>query len=638
MKKIIIVLVLLCIVGLIWGDKISKLERIETQTRIERLERTISSTRTDNPWEIWDDFFVGDNWDTTDVNYAPFNFYWQNSLSQSLYLASEINKFGTITAVEYIFDAVGDINEPKPIKIWIATTTKSSFDDDDDWIDYDQFTLVYDGLLDTAGNVFPILIPFDEPFEYTSGNLVIMTNRMWDTEYFSSNNRYQHCNTANIRTLAIQCDDDEIDPTDHSEFGSIGYLTMPNMFLWFAKPEHDLSIYDVYLLDGRFVEVNMPVEIHIGVTNVGLSTAPAYTVKLLLSTTAGDLEIGSLDRTNLESGEYDDGVIFFWEPTVTGKFYLFARVIYAADENSANNETYLCEVWVLPEFIESYIGGWDFDTTCSIPFNYYWSNSLNQTIYLSDEVDCFGEISAIRYEFFGEGDIHAGIPVKVWMATTTKTNFVDEDDWIPLEQFQLVYEGPLNVDKQGYQSIFILLDESFNYSSDNLVIMTNRTWTDDWFSSYNTWTITVTDGENRSIVANCDDETINPATWNVTPFIVQGFPDIGIYFFDRSLDDIDVPSPVSKNQLSQNYPNPFNPTTNIQFSVDKGQETNVTIEVFNIRGQKVKTLVNENFSSGEHSVVWNGDDENGRSVGSGIYFYRMQTENFTETKKMILMK
>ncbi|MCL2065384.1 MAG: T9SS type A sorting domain-containing protein [Candidatus Cloacimonetes bacterium] len=88
--------------------------------------------------------------------------------------------------------------------------------------------------------------------------------------------------------------------------------------------------------------------------------------------------------------------------------------------------------------------------------------------------------------------------------------------------------------------------------------------------------------------------------------------------------------------LHSNYPNPFNPETTISFSV--AVESHVSIVIFNIRGQKARTLVNSNHSAGNHSVVWNGKDENGQDVGSGIYFYQMQTNDYVTTRKMVLMK
>ena len=88
--------------------------------------------------------------------------------------------------------------------------------------------------------------------------------------------------------------------------------------------------------------------------------------------------------------------------------------------------------------------------------------------------------------------------------------------------------------------------------------------------------------------------------------------------------------------LSRNYPNPFNPETTISYSLkDNGF---VSIEVYNVLGQKVKTLVNNNVVAGPHQVTWKGHDDNNKNVSSGIYFYRMKTGNYTSTKKMILMK
>jgi hypothetical protein len=91
-----------------------------------------------------------------------------------------------------------------------------------------------------------------------------------------------------------------------------------------------------------------------------------------------------------------------------------------------------------------------------------------------------------------------------------------------------------------------------------------------------------------------------------------------------------------RTELYTNYPNPFNPTTKIEFGIKQSEF--VVIEVFNLKGQKIKTLVKGNFEAGNHSIVWNGEDEVGRIVSSGIYFYRMQTNDYTSIKKMLLMK
>ncbi len=89
-------------------------------------------------------------------------------------------------------------------------------------------------------------------------------------------------------------------------------------------------------------------------------------------------------------------------------------------------------------------------------------------------------------------------------------------------------------------------------------------------------------------------------------------------------------------ELKGNYPNPFNPTTNIEFSLKKAGR--VELVVYNITGQKVRTLVNEEMDADHHMITWNGKDDRGNTVSSGTYFYRLQTSEYTQTKKMLMLK
>ncbi len=84
------------------------------------------------------------------------------------------------------------------------------------------------------------------------------------------------------------------------------------------------------------------------------------------------------------------------------------------------------------------------------------------------------------------------------------------------------------------------------------------------------------------------------------------------------------------------FPNPFNPTTTINYSLNENSK--VSLNIYNIQGQKVKQLVNDHLSAGQHSVIWNGKDDNSKFVSSGIYFYKLKTANFENTKRMILLK
>jgi len=92
----------------------------------------------------------------------------------------------------------------------------------------------------------------------------------------------------------------------------------------------------------------------------------------------------------------------------------------------------------------------------------------------------------------------------------------------------------------------------------------------------------------------------------------------------------------NKYALYQNYPNPFNPSTVITYSIVN--PANVKIEVFNIVGEKVATLVNQVQTAGVHSLVWNSKNDNGVSVNSGVYLLKMQSGNFSQVQKMLLLK
>jgi hypothetical protein len=88
--------------------------------------------------------------------------------------------------------------------------------------------------------------------------------------------------------------------------------------------------------------------------------------------------------------------------------------------------------------------------------------------------------------------------------------------------------------------------------------------------------------------------------------------------------------------LSQNYPNPFNPTTQIEFALPT--KSLVSLEIYNVLGQKVRTLVDGVMAAGYKSVTWDGTDQSGQAVTSGTYFYKLTTADKVFTKKMTMLK
>jgi len=88
--------------------------------------------------------------------------------------------------------------------------------------------------------------------------------------------------------------------------------------------------------------------------------------------------------------------------------------------------------------------------------------------------------------------------------------------------------------------------------------------------------------------------------------------------------------------LAQNYPNPFNPSTNIEYQIKKSGFINITI--YNSIGEKIKTLVSKNHLAGNYSIIWSGNDNSGRKIASGIYFYELRYMNQKQNRKMIYLK
>lgn len=89
-------------------------------------------------------------------------------------------------------------------------------------------------------------------------------------------------------------------------------------------------------------------------------------------------------------------------------------------------------------------------------------------------------------------------------------------------------------------------------------------------------------------------------------------------------------------ELFQNYPNPFNPTTTIKYQLPKSTE--VSLKIYNLLGQLVRILIDEKQMAGNYSIIWDGKNDNGQLVTSGVYMCRIQTQNFVKTKKMILIR
>ena len=132
--------------------------------------------------------------------------------------------------------------------------------------------------------------------------------------------------------------------------------------------------------------------------------------------------------------------------------------------------------------------------------------------------------------------------------------------------------------------------------------------------------------------SNSFDETshkiVNPTRWSIR--ILEGTVSTGI-----ESKNLTVITP-DDYKLYQNYPNPFNPSTNIEFYLPAKRDVSLTI--YNAMGQKVKTLVSGLLSKGSHVSQWDGTNEIGTKVATGMYIYELRFGNFKQSKRMMLVK
>lgn len=201
-----------------------------------------------------------------------------------------------------------------------------------------------------------------------------------------------------------------------------------------------------------------------------------------------------------------------------------------------------------------------------------------------------------------------------------------------------------NLDNNNFNLLYLAeptaLDGSFN--NGELTLNWTAPVTDFTVTNYNVYRkinnshsqlISTTEGENYLDNLTQDGEYF----YYVEAVYPEGIGHPSIqYTFDTAvaLEDDIINKPITA--LYGNYPNPFNPTTTISYSL--ATEDKVTIEIFNIKGQLVKTLINEIQSIGSYSIKWNGKDNEGKDCASGLYMYRFQTKGINTVKKAMLLK
>ena len=213
-----------------------------------------------------------------------------------------------------------------------------------------------------------------------------------------------------------------------------------------------------------------------------------------------------------------------------------------------------------------------------------------------------------------------------------------------------LYQDLLNQDINNVQIIAIgkgqYSSDNSNWTDDNTIPVVNDpspndTWTN-WDASQ--WDLFFLDPTGNYA------EYFNINTWDYVKIynsiinIISGYTDFedANYDPDATIDDgscaLAIETPIFPNQYSITsiYPNPFNPTTTISYELPENSIVRITI--YNVQGREIKVLVNQYQEAGYKSVRWNATNNYGKPISAGMYFYKIRAGEFTQTRKMLLLK
>ncbi|MCD4828398.1 MAG: carboxypeptidase regulatory-like domain-containing protein [Candidatus Cloacimonetes bacterium] len=570
----------------LWGEVVFESDEVPDNNVTENLAITVIPAGTT----------VVQIGDGTENNYqVPFNFFYKNSLGETLYFPNEINLSGDIFGITW-FNTFSTNLPNMPVNIWMGHTTLTDLSAG--FVPAGDLTQVFTGNADFPAGENEIFIPFDAPFSYNgTDNLIILTERVMDTQYYSTSDRFFLTQSPEhpARSIEQESDSTDLDPfappdpdTPHDYF--------PNIQLWFSGGITGVGGYvsnsQTTPIVGALVEVVQTGDTFTTGDNGYYSfELPAGTYTLTAS--ADGYLPETVDSVEVIDGEMTDLSFTLGEVvTVTvevdcndGGSPDNAAVSLSDDENTFNGEV---------------------GAAGSIYFDNVPAGTYDLTVYLSG------------YDTYEELDIvistDVTLPVMLIESLLPPADLACDDTglftWaVPVVPATRRSDNARRAvpDSRSLIGFIVYLDGV------EVTTTTDLTYLFTGLVDQQTYT--------AGVVA---DYTTGPSEMATVEFT----------FIAHDNDEPDINPFV--NAWLGNYPNPFNPTTTLHFSLAEPQA--VCIDIYNTRGRKVRTLVNDTRAAGTHTVTWNGDDDAGHQMASGIYVGRLQATAYTHVFKMIMMK
>ncbi|MCL2062935.1 MAG: carboxypeptidase regulatory-like domain-containing protein [Candidatus Cloacimonetes bacterium] len=550
--------------------------------------------------------YVGDPNSTEWSPIAPFTFDWESSLAQTIYTADELYEVGLISSIEYTYNDQSSNVGGSSIAVYMANIWDDidTFTSNNSWIPSEYFTLVYDDVLPQhPSGMNPLTLVLDNPFIYQGGNLVIYTWKKYKQTWPMLTPFLQTKDEGKFRTIHIVGMSDSLHPLSPPS-GQLSH-NVPNITLSIVPNE------SIGHLSGIVTHHDVPLE--------GVRVRVNYSTRRILTDGFGQyilqrLPEGIISITVSKHGfvtqEIDNISIFEGEITtlnisMVSEVSVSGVVITSEIQTGIQGALVTLQensIYRRDDFQSSNVE--QYETTTDDMGQFLLENIYPDLVYILtiskegyyDFVNTNLEVGTIEIELGNivlyekavellpptdfEGNVESNTVTLSWTAPNI----------IPLQ---------MEANLLGYR---LYRDEFPLYSS--LILETN-------FIDYD-----VPDGVH---------------VYNLQAIYLIGESEIvSIEIEVRVSEGDEIEIPVFTELLS-NFPNPFNPSTTIRYHL--AEESNVKIDIFNLRGQLVETLINDQQNAGRYSVVWNAED-----VPSGIYLYRLETNAGVEVKRMVLLK
>jgi hypothetical protein len=283
--------------------------------------------------------------------------------------------------------------------------------------------------------------------------------------------------------------------------------------------------------------VGTPANYTVTVMNNGTATQNTYAVKLF---NTDDTELGSVAGPTIAGGETAE-VMIPWTPTTEGPTGLYGKVVLTGDINATNDTSPVLNVSVQPEGIMSVTIG-DGTEMQGVPWEFYYKNSLFQTLYFQNELGMFGNITAVSFYNNFTTDL-TNMPVKLWMGTTNQEDL--SAGWIDPTTLTLVYDGTMDF-PSGANTITLPLQVPYNYAGGNLLLYANRPMDTQYYSSSDDF-LAQTVGANRARKLQSDSTEYDPMAPSAAGTLSGTFPKTTFIMTPLSDDPMFAVSPSEKD-------------------------------------------------------------------------------------------